>query len=355
MIPPDRRPPVAQRKIDHLQAFDKDPLIERHGPGFDQIRLTHRALPNLDPDAIDTGTSFLGRDISFPLIISSMTGGDGAVVRRINRRLARAAEATGIAMAVGSQRVMFCSGAARDSFDLRPLAPGVPLVANIGAVQLNTGLDAGACRAAIDVLAADGLYLHLNPLQEAVQPEGDRNFAGLADAIAQLVRQMPVPVLLKEVGAGLSGADIRCGLKAGVRHFDVAGRGGTSWSRIEYHRRTDDADDLGLVFQDWGLTTIEALREAAPLLRAATGPTTLVASGGIRNGIDMAKAMILGADLCGMAAPFLAAARDSTAAVTARIRRTKREFKTALFLLGCANCASLKGNESLLLRGEHHR
>ncbi|PIE14935.1 MAG: type 2 isopentenyl-diphosphate Delta-isomerase [Rhodobacterales bacterium] len=343
---------IASRKLDHLRSIQDDAGTERHASGFDALQLTHRALPELDFDAVDTRTRFLGKELSFPLLISSMTGGTGPEVARINENLARAAQASGVAMAVGSQRVMFRQPEARQSFELRNIAPDIPLISNIGAVQLRAGFGAQECLQSVEVLGADGLYLHLNPLQEVVQPEGDRDFSNLAALIADLVPQMPVPVLLKEVGAGLSPADIQLGLAAGIRHFDVAGRGGTSWSRIEYHRRTDPSDDLGLLFQDWGLTTVQALRLARPLLDKAGQNTTLIASGGLRSGIDMAKAIILGADICGMAAPFLAAARQSADDVIAVIERIKREFQTALFLLGCADCAALQGNDALLLRAE---
>ncbi|MCV6593505.1 MAG: type 2 isopentenyl-diphosphate Delta-isomerase [Silicimonas sp.] len=346
---PDGR--IAGRKLEHLRAMANDPEVERAGGGFERITLTHRALPELDFDAVDTATTFLGKDLRLPLLISSMTGGADAEILTINRNLAEAAERCGVAMAVGSQRVMFADPAAGASFDLRPIAPNVPLIGNIGAVQLNTGLSADECRAAIDVLGADGLYLHLNPLQEAVQPEGDRNFAGLTRAIADLLPTLPVPVLLKEVGAGLSVPDIERGYGAGIRHFDLAGRGGTSWSRIEYHRRDDDADDLGLVFQDWGRTTTECLLDAAPHLAQKADPTTLIASGGIRNGIDMAKSLILGADLCGVAGPLLSAAQISADAVVARIEKLAREFRTAMFLMGCARVEDLKNNTALIRSG----
>lgn len=341
--------PTDQRKTEHLKALGHDAQIERHASGFDQLRLSHRALPELDLDAIDTSAQFLGKTLEFPLLISSMTGGTGDEIMRINRNLATAAQACGVALAVGSQRVMFSNPAARDSFDLRSYAPDAVLLANLGAVQLNTGFGIDECQKAVQVLAADGLYLHLNPLQEAIQPEGDRNFAGLADKIAAITPDLNVPVLLKEVGTGLSQADINLGLKAGIRHFDVAGRGGTSWSRIEYHRRKDANDDLGLVFQDWGLTTVEALRMAQPLLANTKDDYTLIASGGIRSGIDMAKAVLLGADICGIAAPFLSAAQESSQTVIDRIEQFRTEFRTALFLLGCAHCDALRGNDGLLL------
>lgn len=340
---------INERKKDHLRALAEDPAIERKASGFDGLRLTHRALPELDFDEVDTSVEFLGKPLRLPLLISSMTGGDGVDMSRINRNLAEAAEACGVAMAVGSQRVMFTKPEARASFNLRRYAPNVPLLGNIGVAQLNTGFDLQECQAAVDVLKADGLYLHLNPLQEAVQPEGDRDFSGLAEKIADLVPRLDVPVLLKEVGAGLSAVDIERGLAAGVKYFDVAGRGGTSWSRIEHHRRSNPEDTLGLLFQDWGLTTVEALEQAASVLAPCRNEATLIASGGIRNGIDMAKAILLGADICGIAAPFLAAAQDSREAVVDRIETFGREFRTALFLLGCADCSALRGNRELLL------
>ncbi|MEM8774165.1 MAG: type 2 isopentenyl-diphosphate Delta-isomerase [Pseudomonadota bacterium] len=340
---------INTRKTDHLRAIAEDPAVERGGSGFDVIRLAHRALPELDLDDVDTSTEFMGKPLRLPLLISSMTGGDGDEILQINRNLAEAAEAREIAMAVGSQRVMFSTPEARQSFDLRKLAPNAVLLSNIGAVQLNNGLGTDECQAAIDVVGADGIYLHLNPLQEAIQPEGDRNFAGLSDRLSTLVSDLKVPLLLKEVGAGLGPEDVQLGLDSGIRYFDVAGRGGTSWSRIEYHRRLDDSDTLGLVFQDWGRTTVESLRACAPVLSSHSGKTTLIASGGIRNGIDMAKALILGADMCGLAAPFLAAAQRSTEAVVETIDQIHREFRTALFLLGCSDCKSLRGNSGLVL------
>ncbi len=343
---PDRT--VAGRKLDHLRAVLSDPKVERGGSGFDTIKLTHRALPELDFDEIDTSTRFLGKPLSLPLLISSMTGGDGEEIKRINQNLAIAAEELGIAMAVGSQRVMFTNEKARESFDLRPYAPSIPLLANIGAVQLNYGITAQTCQEAVDILQADGLYLHLNPLQEAVQPEGDRNFSKLLDQIKAINSALNVPVLLKEVGSGLSKQDVINGLDAGIRHFDIAGRGGTSWSRIEYHRRHEEDDDLGLIFQDWGLTTVESLIEAHEAIVSKETPAHLIASGGIRNGIDMAKSIILGADICGVAAPFLSAAQESSDAVIKKIHKFHREFRTAMFLLGCNDIKSLKGNTAFI-------
>lgn len=262
----------------------------------------------------------------------------------INRNLATAAQACGVAMGVGSQRVMFTHPEARPSFDLRPFAPTALLFANLGAVQLNYGFTIDHCRRAVKAVGADALYLHLNPLQEAVQPEGNVDFSGLAAKIGAVARDLEVPVIVKEVGAGISPADANLLAAQGIRYIDVAGSGGTSWSRIEHFRRQEEADDLGLLFQDWGNPTPLALYALRPL----TDRVTLVASGGIRSGIDMVKAVILGASLCGLAKPFLKPAMESAEAVIRVIERLKKEFVVAMFLLGVSNTAQLKKNDSLL-------
>lgn len=337
---------INDRKIEHLAAIERDNGIERYNSGFDRIQLIHRALPEIDYGDIDTRCTFLGKTLSFPLIISSMTGGDNEVLRRINRNLATAAQQCRVAMAVGSQRVMMRNKDSRDSFALRPFAPDALLLANLGAVQLNAGFGIKECRQAVDVLEADGLYFHLNPLQEAVQPEGDTNFAHLTEKMAAINRELSVPLLLKEVGCGLSPEDIELGISAGIRIFDIAGRGGTSWSRIEYHRRTHPDDDLGLVFQDWGLSTAQALK-----LAYKTHPEmTFVASGGIRSGIDMVKAVVLGAHVCGVAAPLLPFAMQSADAVCRYIRQLQREYRTAMFLLGCSQNDQLRWQEKFIIR-----
>ncbi|RAU18668.1 type 2 isopentenyl-diphosphate Delta-isomerase [Nitrincola tibetensis] len=334
-----------ERKIEHIRVIEQDPETDRQGAYFDRIRLTHRALPEVSLAEIDPSVEFLGKRLSFPLLISSMTGGDHELVRHINKNLALAAESCQVAMGVGSQRVMFSSEAAKESFSLRQFAPSVPLFANIGAVQLNYGVGYEEVLRALDVLQADALYLHLNPLQEAIQPEGDTNFSGLSVAIQSLQQSLALPIILKEVGSGLSPADIRLGLAAGVRYFDVAGSGGTSWSRIEHHRRQSDVSDLGLKFQDWGVPTPLALKLAEPFLDQAT----LIASGGIRDGIDMAKSVILGASLCGVAAPLLQPAMESADAVIAAIEKLRREFVTAMFLLGTSDFSALYRNKALIV------
>jgi len=334
------------RKAEVLSIIQDDPDVDRRGRGFDAIRLRHRALPELNARDVDSSVSFLGKRLSFPLLISSMTGGDHDVLRRINRRLAEAAETAGVAMGVGSQRVLFTHPMSRSCFELRDAAPKALLFANLGAVQLNYGFELAHAQQAVDCLQADGLYFHLNPLQEAIQPEGNTDFSSLAEKIGRIAAGLSVPVLLKEVGSGLSRADVELALQQGVRFFDIAGSGGTSWSRIENHRRRPFiSDDLGLTFQDWGIPTPQALRDLAPF----RDRVTLIASGGLRSGLDMAKAVILGASLCGLAAPFLTAAAESTECVLETIERLRREFTTAMFLLGVRTVDALRGEESLIL------
>ena len=336
---------ISQRKQDHIDWLLQDTQIERAQSGFDQIQLMHRGLPECHFDQIDTRQTFLGHTLSFPFLISSMTGGAGTRLAQINQRLAQAAEQTQVAMAVGSQRAMIVEPAAEASFQLRQWAPSVPLIANMGAVQLNYGFGHTHARRMIEALEADALILHLNPLQEVIQPEGDRNFLGLIDQIAHLQSQLPIPIILKEVGCGLSPADIALGLEAGVRWFDLAGRGGTSWSRIEAHRSQDpDQSQLGHMFQDWGLTTPQALAGARPYQDQAQ----FIASGGIRNGIDMVKSVILGGHLCGCAGPLLKPALDSTQATVQAIEQFQQTFQTAQFLLGAPTMADLFLNDALI-------
>lgn len=335
--------PIDQRKTEHIDIVSNDAAIDRRRNYFDRIHLTHRAMPEINLADVDPSTRFLGKELSFPLLISSMTGGSDRELVKINTNLAKAAEAEGVALAVGSQRVFLSDNAARESFALREHAPNTVLLGNIGAVQLNYELGFADCEAAVRVLDADGLYLHLNPLQEAVQPEGDTDFSDLRTRISVIVKMLKQPVIIKEVGAGISPEDAELLLSAGVKYIDVAGSGGTSWSMVESRRSEDPG--LGELFADWGIPTPLALRMMKPYRHEMQ----LIASGGVRNGIDMAKCMILGASLCGLARPFLGPARESVEAVRAAIQRLRREFTTAMFLLGAGGLDKLKGKEELIL------
>ncbi len=338
--------PTSERKIQHIRIIENDRDTDRRKYYFDAVHLTHRALPEINLDEVDTSVTLLGKRLRFPLLISSMTGGEHDLIRSVNENLARAAEATGVAMGVGSQRVMFTHPSARASFTLREWAPNTLLFSNLGAVQLNHGFTLEQCREAVDVVGADALYLHLNPLQEAVQPEGDTRFAGLADRIAEVATGLDVPVAVKEVGAGISAEDARLLISAGIRYIDVAGAGGISWSRIEEHRNGEEQGaGLGIRFQDWGIPTPLALEQLAPF----RDRVTLIASGGVRSGIDMVKAVVLGASLCGLASPFLKPAMESADRVIEEIERLHREFRTAQFLLGARRVADIFDRPELVL------
>ncbi len=333
---------LEKRKAEHVKIVAGNAAMDRQRNYFDEIRLTHRALPDLNFAEIDPSVEFLGKKLSFPFVISAMTGGGDPLLKKININLAEAAEAEGVAMGVGSQRILFTEPSSKSSFDLRDVAPNALLLANLGAVQLNEDMTLQHAKDAVDVLKADALCLHLNPLQEAIQPEGDTDFSNLWKKIGEVVQGLEKPVIAKAVGAGISEVDAELLIRAGVKTIDVAGAGGTSWSRVEGERCDDSS--LGELFQDWGIPTPLALKALAPL------DVELIASGGIRSGIDMAKALILGASICGMARPFLAPAMESAEAVRKVIRRIKREFVTAMFLLGCKNVEALKGNRDLIVK-----
>jgi isopentenyl-diphosphate delta-isomerase len=300
---------------------------------FEDWALEHRALPELDFARIDTGVDFLGKRLAAPLLISCMTGGCEEATR-INRNLALAAEATGIALGVGSQRRALEERRLAESFRVRPYAPTAPLLANLGAVQLNYGYGERECRAAIEMLRADALVFHLNPLQEAIQPEGQTDFSGLIPKLGELARRLPVPLIVKEIGCGLSAELARELLARGIEIVDTAGVGGTTWARIEAARAEDEP--LGELFADWGIPTPESIRQ----LRGIAG-LTVIGSGGLRHGLDLAKSIALGAHLGGMAYPFLLAAWESAEKVREKIERTVHELKVAMFCSGCRTVAEL--------------
>ncbi len=335
---------ITKRKAEHIETLLTDEGADRSKHYFDRIRLKHRALPEIAFDQVDTSTDFLGKRLSFPFLISSMTGGAGEELQQVNRNLALAAERLGVAMGVGSQRVMFSEHAARRSFELREFAPNAVICANLGAVQLNEGFGADECRAAVEILEADALILHLNPLQEICQIEGNTDFRGLAERIGTVASALDVPLIVKEVGAGISAADTELLLDAGVKYIDVAGAGGVSWSRVET-RRARKKKKVTHAFDDWGIPTPDALE----IMKPYSDRISLIASGGIRGGIDMVKALILGAQICGMARPLLDPALVSDEEVAEMIEVFRDEFKRAMFLLGCPNVSKLRCRDDLIL------
>ncbi|MBD1832795.1 type 2 isopentenyl-diphosphate Delta-isomerase [Cyanobacteria bacterium FACHB-472] len=332
------------RKADHLRiCLDEDVQFHQTKSGFEGYRFTHCCLPELDRSEVDISTTFLGKHLGAPLLISSMTGGTQQA-RTINYRLAEAAQRYKLAMGVGSQRVAVENPQVADTFAVRSLAPDILLFANLGAVQLNYKYGIDECLRVVDLLQADALILHLNPLQECIQPRGDTNFRGLLDRIAGLCSKLSVPVIAKEVGNGISAAMAVKLIEAGVSAIDVAGAGGTSWAKVE-SERAENAQQrrLGLTFADWGLPTAECITN----IRAVAPDIPLIASGGLRTGLEVAKAIALGADLAGLAWPFLQAAVESEDALDALVEVLFAEITTVLFCTGNATLPDLKHSNSL--------
>lgn len=330
---------ISGRKSDHLRIVSRGLGTQtRRATGFDAIQFVHDALPDLDMDAIDTGCRFLGREMAAPLLISAMTGGP-AEAARINAHIAEACGALGIALSVGSQRIAVEQGATGGlGAELRARAPGIPILGNIGAVQLNYGFGPAEAQRAVDMIEADALVLHLNPLQEAIQQGGNRNFMGLLPRIEALARALSVPLGAKEVGAGLSAEVARRLIDAGVEIIDVAGLGGTSWARVEAERGSDRMRAIAAPFHDWGIPTADALAAIAPLSRGRT----LIASGGVRHGLDVARAIRIGADLAGQAAHALAAARTSAEALIQHFEDVITQLRIAMFCTGSADLTALR-------------
>lgn len=330
---------IESRKREHIEiVLDRDVSAKGVTTGFEHYAFEHNALPELDLDGIDLSTDLFGRRLAAPFLISSMTGGTEAA-RGINLRLAEAAQELGLAMGVGSQRAALQSPAFEDSFRVRPAAPDILLFANLGAVQLNYGYGVDEARRAVEMIGADALFLHLNPLQEAVQREGDRNWSGLLGRIEALARALDVPVVAKEIGNGISAGVARRLESAGVAAIDVAGAGGTSWSEVEAERQPDALGSaVARAFAGWGIPTSTALVEAV----AAVPALPVFASGGIRSGVDAAKALRLGASLVGMAAPMLETGARTAEAASARLRAAMRELRIAMFCTGSRDLGALR-------------
>lgn len=340
--PPDAT--IQSRKADHLRiCLDDKVQCQEITTGLERYRFTHCCLPELDAQAIQLGTTFLGYPLQAPLLISSMTGGT-ELARTINIRLAKVAQAHGLAMGVGSQRIAVEQPRLTDTFAVRSHAPDIPLFANLGVVQLNYGYGLEQCQQAVETLEANALILHINPLQECVQSRGDTNFQGLFAKIADLCAALPVPVIAKEVGNGISASVATQLIEAGVAAIDVAGAGGTSWAKVEGERAEDLRQRrLGQTFADWGIPTADCLTS----IRVIHPTVPLIASGGLRNGLDMAKAIALGADLVGMAYPFLKAAHESEEALHALVEILMAELQTVLLCTGNATLTDLRQSDCL--------
>ncbi len=335
---------TGKRKLDHIRiCLEKE--VEGLSRPFDDLALVHRALPGIDAHEIDTSCRFLGKDLNMPLMISGMTGGHPDT-KEINVNLALAAQEVGVAMGVGSQRAALERAEVEETFSaVRDAAPKIPIVGNIGAVQLKRGGPEVIDRLA-EMIDADAIAVHLNFLQESVQPEGETEAKGAIEAIRSAAKGK-VPIIVKETGAGISGEDARALVEAGVKIIDVGGLGGTSWSGVEAYRAEERGDSesakMGRLFWDWGVGTPVSVVECASL------GAEVISSGGVRSGIDVAKSIALGASLAGAALPFLAPATEGAFQVAEALRVYERAFRTAMFLTASKNVSDLQSAQIIVL------
>ncbi len=332
-------PSIEDRKVDHIRInLEQNVQFPHLTTGLERYRFVHQALPEINLSEVDTRVTLFGKTINAPILISSMTGGTDLALK-INRNLAEAAQTHKIALGLGSQRAGIRSPELAYTYKVRDVAPDVLLFGNLGAVQFNYGYGIDECRRAVEMIGADALILHFNVLQEAVQPEGDTNFAGLLPKIEAVCRLLEFPVIAKEVGWGFSEKNVRELVNAGVSAIDIAGSGGTSWSEVEYHRApTAFHARVAAAFADWGIPTAEAIQyavKAAPHL-------PVIASGGLRDGIDIAKSIALGATMGGLAGAFLKAADVSVEAVDQLIRELNAQLRIAMLCSGAQTIAELQ-------------
>ncbi len=332
-------PTTESRKADHIRInLEENVTFPRLTTGLEKYRFMHQAIPEIDLASVDTQVTLFGKTLAAPLLISSMTGGT-QLAERLNRNLAEVAQTNNIAMGLGSQRAAVEDDALAISYRLRDIAPDVLLFANIGVIQLNYGYGINEYRRAVEMADADALILHFNVLQEAVQPEGDTNWSNLLPKIEQVCTNLEVPVIAKEVGWGFSEDNVRALANAGVSAIDVAGSGGTSWSEVEYYRApTSFHARVAASFADWGIPTSDAIRYASK----GAPDLPIFASGGLRDGIDIAKCIALGAVLGGMAGPFLKAADQSIEQANQFTREVIAQLRIAMMCSGVQTLAELQ-------------
>ncbi len=330
---------IEDRKADHIRInLEESVSFPRLTTGLENYRFLHNALPEIDFNEVDASVMLFGKKLSAPLLISSMTGGT-ELAMRINRNLAIAAQQNNIALGIGSQRAGLKNPDVAYTYHVRDVAPDILLFGNLGVVQFNYGYGVDECQRAVDMIQADALILHFNVLQEAVQPEGDTNFAGLLAKIEAVCKALPVPVIAKEVGWGFSEANARDLANAGIAAIDVAGSGGTSWSEVEYYRApTSYHANIAAAFADWGIPTAEAIQYAV----AGAPALPVIASGGLRDGIDVAKSIALGAIMGGMAGPFLKAADRSVEDADQFARELIAQIRISMLCSGASNIAELQ-------------
>lgn len=329
------------RKQQHIAlTLNKNVSFKSKTTELDRFEFVHNALPELNLSEISTSTFFLGKKLAAPLMVSCMTGGYKDALT-INRQLAQVCEEHAIAMGVGSQRQALEDTQYHRTFSIvRDVATSIPVVGNIGATEVATMTSADSIRKLVDLIRADAFTVHLNPLQEFLQPEGNTTFRGVLKGIELLVQQLPVPIIVKEIGAGISANVAKRLLDVGVKYIDVAGAGGTSWAGVETLRRKDKT--VAGKFWDWGIPTSVALLEVAAL-KSPTTEFTLVGSGGISSGLDMAKCIALGADLAASARPMLKALQSKgKAGLRSLIQQWIEEIRGIMFLTGSKTIADLQ-------------
>jgi isopentenyl-diphosphate delta-isomerase len=334
---------IGQRKTDHIELAAKGDVGFRNKTTlFEQVRLVHDALPDLHADEIDTTLTMFGKRLRSPLFIAAMTGGT-AKAGEINLALAQIAEARGIGFGLGSQRAMAIDGNKAATYRVRDVAPNAVVLGNVGVVQARD-MELGAIEQLVGAVAADALCVHLNPAMEIVQPGGDRDFREGTATLGKLVKELSVPVVAKETGCGLSAAVARRLRAVGVRYVDVSGAGGTSWVAVETHRAVGDAKALGEAFWDWGIPTAASVG-----LLADKGFDGIIATGGVASGMDVAKAIVLGATACGIARPVLQAlVEGGPAAAHAYLDRVDAELRAAMLLVGAGDLSALRTVPRLL-------
>ena len=340
---------ISQRKKEGIEIpLQKNVQARSTSTYLEYVKFIHNALPELNYDEVDTSTTFLNTSFGAPIIIDSMTGGTEQALT-INSRLARIAEKHGFAMGVGSQRAGLLNEKMADTYIVaRKNAPNAFLIANIGGAQLAKGLGLAEIQKIIDMIRANALAIHLNPLQELIQPEGEPRYKGVLERISDLAKSISIPIIVKEVGAGISGAVANKLEKVGVSAINVAGSGGTSWAAVEKVRAESAKDriktNLGELFWDWGIPTAASIIE----VREAAQKTPIIASGGLRNGLDFAKCLALGSSMCAMAYPFLRHATKSEESLFEFTHTLLAELKSAMFLIGAPNIQAIKNSKYIL-------
>lgn len=343
-------PLISHRKADHIKICSTKNVESERPTGFEDIHIVHRSVPEIDMTEIDTSSTFFGHRLSLPLLIEAITGGTHPAIQ-INRRLAEAAQSLQVAMGVGSQRIALENSAFEASFRIvREAAPDAFLIANIGAPQLAMGYGPEEARKAVEMISANALAIHVNVVQESVQPEGEPLAKGVVGKIREIVREVDVPVIVKETGAGISGEDAARLESAGVSAVDVAGVGGTDWARVESYREgLAKKPSRSRIFCGWGIPTAASLVEVTQSTKL-----TAIASGGIRDGLQVAKAIALGAAAAGLARPLLKPAMRSSREVEKRIGIIHRELRTAMFLTGSKTVGDLQKAPVVVVGNTHH-